>query len=117
MKRLGTPAEGAAAIAFLLSDDAGFITGQVLGFLRQGNDRTAIILLCVVLAARRRNAGARPDAATAAAHRSKPGPSSAGRAGDLGRRLAVVAPKAGTGAGGRARGPGAIRNRLPRRHL
>lgn len=31
MKRLGTPAEVAAAIAFLLTDDAGFITGQVLG--------------------------------------------------------------------------------------
>ncbi|MBO9353597.1 SDR family oxidoreductase [Bordetella petrii] len=31
MKRLGTPAEVAAAITFLLSDDAGFITGQVLG--------------------------------------------------------------------------------------
>jgi NAD(P)-dependent dehydrogenase (short-subunit alcohol dehydrogenase family) len=31
MKRIGTPAEVAAAITFLLSDDAGYITGQVLG--------------------------------------------------------------------------------------
>jgi 2-hydroxycyclohexanecarboxyl-CoA dehydrogenase len=30
MKRLGTPADVAAAVAFLASDDAGFITGQTL---------------------------------------------------------------------------------------
>ncbi len=30
MRRLGTPTEAAAAICFLLSAEAGFITGQVL---------------------------------------------------------------------------------------
>jgi len=37
MRRLGTPAEVAAAIGFLLSADAGFITGQVLGVDGGGN--------------------------------------------------------------------------------
>jgi NAD(P)-dependent dehydrogenase (short-subunit alcohol dehydrogenase family) len=31
LKRLGTPEEVAAAIAFLASDEAGFITGETLG--------------------------------------------------------------------------------------
>jgi 2-hydroxycyclohexanecarboxyl-CoA dehydrogenase len=30
MKRLGTPADVAAAVAFLASDEAAFITGQTL---------------------------------------------------------------------------------------
>lgn len=31
MRRLGTPADVAAAVAFLLSDEAGYISGQVIG--------------------------------------------------------------------------------------